>query len=175
VWLNSIDLSEHFNEPLPDPDSAMLGEVGGVVFDIRGVVQISGSLVRPGGTPHPAKIEGIRIGRKARRLHFFHAVGWQPFPIATESGATIGFYRMHFTDGRMQELPIVFGQDVLVWEGEPDSEPKNTRLVVAWREQNKRLFKSVWQNPWPESEIQSLDFVSTTTDAEPFLVAITVE
>ena len=58
-------------------------------------------------------------------------------------------------------------------------------LVVAWqgpgkhtREHKDRvqyLYKMTWKNPHPEKVVQSLDFITTKTDAAPFLVAITAE
>jgi hypothetical protein len=39
-----------------------------------------------------------------------------------------------------------------------------------------RFFKSVWENPRPDEEIVSIDYVSAKTfSIYPFLIAITVE
>ena len=38
-----------------------------------------------------------------------------------------------------------------------------------------RLFRVTWDNPSPDVEIRTLDFVSLMRVAAPFLVAITVE
>jgi hypothetical protein len=65
------------------------------------------------------------------------------------------------------------------------SEPPAPKgLVVAWSGNNEeaaaggtsiRLFKWTWENPLPEIEIRSLDFVSNLTGCAPFLIAITAE
>jgi hypothetical protein len=52
---------------------------------------------------------------------------------------------------------------------------------VAWvfqeakRDKPTRLYGTTWNNPYPETEIASLDFVSFRQTAAPFLVAVTVE
>ena len=38
-----------------------------------------------------------------------------------------------------------------------------------------RLFKTAWDNPQPDIEVESIDYVSKMTDSAPFLIAITVE
>jgi hypothetical protein len=38
-----------------------------------------------------------------------------------------------------------------------------------------QLYHAVWENPWPDAELRSLDFVSALAGPWPFLVAITVE
>ncbi|MFB3789439.1 MAG: hypothetical protein ACE15F_24030 [bacterium] len=38
-----------------------------------------------------------------------------------------------------------------------------------------RLFKTTWDNPNPDTRVDSLDFVSSMTDSAPFLVALTIE
>lgn len=56
----------------------------------------------------------------------------------------------------------------VAWEG-PHNFPKisPTRL---------RIYHASWENPHPEQEVVSFDFVSCmTTTAAPFLVAVTVE
>ena len=38
-----------------------------------------------------------------------------------------------------------------------------------------RLFKTAWENPQPELEVVSIDYISKMTDSAPILVAMTVE
>jgi hypothetical protein len=50
-------------------------------------------------------VSGIRIGLKARRLHFLHAtMGGQP-----PDGTRVGHYRIRYVSGRTEELPILYG------------------------------------------------------------------
>jgi hypothetical protein len=38
-----------------------------------------------------------------------------------------------------------------------------------------RMFKCTWQNPWPDVEVTSIDFLSNDKGVGPFLVALTAE
>ena len=40
---------------------------------------------------------------------------------------------------------------------------------------NKTLFRTSWDNPLPDVELKSIDFVSGMADPAPFLIAISVE
>jgi hypothetical protein len=64
-------------------------------------------------------------------------------------------------------------------------EPRGrTGIILAWAGSNEaiksqgekvRVFKSTWLNPLPESEIQSIDYVSSMDNPAPFVIAITAE
>jgi hypothetical protein len=55
----------------------------------------------------------------------------------------------------------------IVWTGMNDATRK--------RGVGMRLFQSHWDNPLPEVEIESIDFVSSLAHSAPFLIAITTE
>lgn len=81
---------------------------------------------------------------------------------------------LHYTDGATAELPIVFGEDT----GDFANGGVPTRGEVAWSGGDAgtvRLFLRTYDNPRPEAEIATLDFISTRADAAPFLVALTLE
>jgi hypothetical protein len=188
---NLIDLSEYFNaalvqtwhpgvtpnyinnslEELP----AGLLQLGGQVFDVRGIVQLAGSELQKVGGQFPQQITGIKINQTCRQLHFLQAAGWR-----SPDGATIGRYRLHYADGQEQVIPIVYGADVRDWNTDNDPTVKLAHSSVAWSGFNSakvvvRLFKTTWVNPLPETEIVSLDYVSTMAAAAPFLLAVTAE
>ena len=57
-------------------------------------------------------------------------------------------------------------------------------LTVAWTGQNGksrelgamiRLYKTTWENPSPDVQLASIDFISSGKTSAPFLIAITVE
>lgn len=178
-----VDLSAACTRTLADPDgtgwlgygpgrdlSALpTGRVGlaGTLFAVgpRAVV-LFGPLAPPG---LPPEVRGIRIGRRAAGLVFLHTCGWPAQP-----GETVGTYRIHYTDGSTEEAPLIYGRNIgafvapgfaagaaLGWRG---TTPGGTPLwVYAWP----------WENPYPEREIASIDFVSAGTRAAPVLLAVT--
>jgi hypothetical protein len=181
-----IDLSEYYNASLalgwhPGMDKNDLAslptgilQLGGRVFDVRGIIQLSGrNLARAGGR-YPERINGVRIRQNCRQLHFLHASGW-----TTHDGTRIGTYVVRWADGKQEEIPILYGQDVRDWNADSDGKPVE-RAKLAWSGMNEakrrlRLFMTTWENPYPETQIFSIDYISTMADAAPFLVAISAE
>jgi hypothetical protein len=95
-------------------------------------------------------------------------------------GTKIGRYVVHYTGGQQQEVSITLGVDQADWFTTETNRP----FVIAWTGENPKsrragqkihLFKSTWQNPLPEVEIQTIDFEAIRPGPCPFLVAITVE
>ena len=188
---NLIDLTEYYNAALvqtwhpgavPKYYTNTLEELppgllqlAGQVFDVRGIVQLFGSELQKAGGQFPRQITGIKINQTCRQLHFLQAAAWK-----SPDGTTIGTYRLHYADGQDQVIPIVYGADLRDWNMESDPTVKLTRSTVAWSGFNSalvmvRVFKTTWVNPLPETEIVSLDYVSTTAAAAPFLLAVTAE
>ena len=158
--------------PLPQKVQALAG----VTFDIRGIIQLSGQKLKAAGGEFPEAVKGIPVGMKCRRLHFLHSAGW-----SAADGTQVGVYRLHYADGRTQELPVIYGKQVRDWFSNPGSQPLDDGTVVAWSmnpardADNKTLFKTSWNNPLPDAELKSIDFVSSMADPAPFLIAISVE
>jgi len=157
--------------------------LGGVDFDIRGVVLLRMGTVFPdfAWLDYPVRVEGIPVGKKIRQLHVLHATVGH-----TKPATVVGSYVLHYADGSQQELEIVYGRDVRDWwlGGRGDSETEVSHGRVAWIGSNPiakqhqtqvRLFLRVYENPLPEVDVISVDFVSKETAAAPFLVALTVE
>ena len=183
-----LDLTTHYNVGLRQAESeggrdnslsslpAGLQELSGVTFDVRGIIRLAAN---DPPSSWPARVNHIQVNGKCQRLNFLHATGRE-----TAAGNVIGSYVVHYANGHVVTVPIVYGhtlRDRWVKEGEPPA-PKG--LVVAWSGSNPeaaanrrsiRLFKWTWENPLPEMEITSLDFVSALTECEPFLIAITAE
>jgi hypothetical protein len=200
---DQVDLTEHYTSllnvnfhPFFDLDEAgnHLGSLpagvvsfSGVVFDVRGVVQLRCSF--PGSEPFvrswekmPVRLEGIRIGRRFGRLFALHAVSQG----IESQGVRVGSYVLHYADGQRAELPIICGQHVRNWWASVD-EPQPTAALshgaVAWTGQGsqdgtrsalRRLYLSSYYNPRPEVPIDFVDFTSSMTRAAPFVVAITL-
>jgi hypothetical protein len=154
---------------------------GGVQFDVRGIVRLAwgGHPVSRNGPwneteGYPDRVEGMQINRKATRLHFLQAA-WGN---GAENGTKIGSYLVHFANGERKEIPIVYGQDIAHWLGDPyDSAVwTGSQPVADLGICTKHLFKQTWENPFPELEIRTIDFASAMTPTiAPFLVALTAE
>jgi hypothetical protein len=50
-------------------------KLGGVDFDVRGVIQLTGTQAEFAGAAFPEAQTGIKVGRKCKRLQFLHAPG----------------------------------------------------------------------------------------------------
>jgi WD40 repeat protein len=182
-----IDLSRYYNAALTEiwhPGGSDVAELpqgiqtfAGVEFDVRGLIQVGSE--SPDSVKYRKKISGIRIARQSQRLQFLHAA---INAADVKEDIQIGSYIVHFANGERRDIPIVVGRDVADWWNQPNEETK--KFVIAWTGTNAasraagrtiRLFKTTWENPYPEVEVKSIDFVSTHDIAAPFLVAITVE
>jgi len=154
--------------------------LGGVDYDVRGVVQLASKA--PTANRFPTNATGIKVNQKCQKLHFLHAAAFGHPP---DEGKKIGVYVLHFATSQMRmEVPIVYGADVRdwhYWSGEKDAA---STLKVVWKGENAtsgkaksyiRLFETTWTNVAPNIELESIDFVSTVSQPAPFLVAITLE
>lgn len=149
----------------------------GIPFDVRGVVQLAGRSLMDRGYPREAV--GLPVETFASQVHFLHATGWPDRP-----GRPVGTYAIQYVDGRQRFVTIVYGQDVLDWLPSRPEEREQPGAKVAWegpaapdsaQPPIRRLYLTTWQNPWPETRIQSIDFISWLSEAAPFVVAITVD
>ena len=188
---NQVDLSQFYNASLAKawhpaaagtqgydlaPLPQGLQTFADVSFDVRGVVQIAGRKLEEAGGKFPSEVKGIPFGARCKRLHFLHSTGW-----SVPEGTKIGSYRLNYSNGETRELPIIYGQQVRDWFGNSSSQPLDKNSVIAWSikpprdADNKTLFKTSWENPLPDGEIKSIDYISAGSDAAPFLIAITAE
>jgi hypothetical protein len=184
-----LDLSGHYNASVTEnwhagvPDNH-LGELpsgvqklGGVRFDVRGIVQLAGrQLTR---VSYPQKVGAIAVNQPWRRIHVLHATGY-----SAPEGTRVGSIMVHYANGHRWEIPIYYGEDVMDWWYDPRQSPPDLRAEIAWtgpnpeseqRHMGLRLYKSVWENPFPDELVTHLDYRSANADPAPFLVAITVE
>ncbi len=141
-------------------------DFAGTPFTVgKGVVRVGGD--------KPARVEGIKVGAKATKLHFLHACGNRG-NVARDTA--IGKYVVHYDDKSTESIDIVYGKDVVDWWVQPGvADP--TRGKVAWEGQNAfspiKLFSTAWVNPRPGKRIVTLDLVAT--EGAPFCVAISAE
>jgi hypothetical protein len=185
-----VDLTDHYTSSLDDNWFCHAGHdlrdvprgvqvFGGVAFDARGLIQLAASKsLEVTGVVFPEAVKGIKVNRTGRQLHFLQACFWQE-----EEGAKLGEYVIHYADGRTRTAPILYGRNILDWWVRPDG-GELTEATTVWRGSNPatrsmglttHLIKYTWENPLPEVEISTIDFVSDLVQAGPFLVALTVE
>ena len=153
--------------------------LGGTKFDIRGFIFLAGQAEAGAGRSLPARVEGIKVGRKCARLHFLQGATFE-----TTDGVQAGSYILHYADGQRRELPLIYGRDLRNWWTIRSEPLEATEARVVWTGEDPqalenhcslRLFKSTRDNPLPDAEITSIDFVSSMSQVSPFLVALTVE
>ena len=188
---NQIDLSGYYNvalkeswQPignLADIDRdlsalpAGLQTFAGVNFDVRGFVQLRG--VAPDSELYPDRVT-IPVKQAFQRLHVLHGTTW-----FERQGREIGAFVLHYANGEVTELPIVFGEHL---RGEhprrdPKSECPNGQLVWGGvsaadpADNRPRLYVTTFINPKPALEVVEMDYVSKVTRCGPLLVALTVE
>lgn len=205
---NLIDLSEYYNaatlgtwhpnqhwdEPLREYANDLsylptcIQPFGGVSFDVRGLVQVTGARMKSLGGEFPESVEGIEVGMKGDALHFLLAAGWGNGAEDPKAGAIV----VHYADGSRESIELTVGETILDWWYMDATEPTDEHAAIAWRGPNPflenikrvenveqdigaRLVKLTWPNPKPDLEIESLSLVSAMNDPSPFLVAVTVE
>jgi WD40 repeat protein len=193
VGADLLDLSAHYNAALTetwlpvgeatsgnDLSSLPRGvqRFGGVEFDVRGIIQLSGGALENLGGRFPTEVDAIPVGRPCRKIHFLHGAGW-----SARAGTHIGSYTVHYADGESRDIKIVFGQNVREWLASPAA-PMMTGGAVAWEGSNQagrtlgltvRVYQMTWLNPRPAVEVRQIRFKSTMENPAPFLIAITTE
>jgi len=152
----------------------------GVQFDVRGIVQTSSQLLTD--KRYPVQVRGMSVHQKCRHLHFLQGVC---FATPAEAGDQVASYFLHFAGNPARvEIPIVYDRDVRDWMASPDEPPAPRELNVAWSSDVAaakttggplRLFMTTWTNLVPETEIESIDFVSSMSMPAPFLIAISAD
>jgi hypothetical protein len=152
-------------------------KLGDVEFEIgEGVLQLGSSNV----TTKPNKIEGIKVGGTAKKLHFLQATGY-----STDPDTVIGKYVINYEDKTTAEIEIVYGKDVVDWWAYPD-QVAPTKGKAVWEGENEaskgfdakiKLYHMTWENPKPDKKIATIDFVAPNPEqtAAPFCVAITAD
>ena len=154
---------------------AGLHDFEGVSFDVRGIIQLSGSA--QDSRLYPEWV-GIPVGQVFQRFHVLHgATG------SERQGQEIGAFVLHYANGNVAEVPILFGEhlrgeDVRV---DPETNCSNGRLVRSpggSTEQginHPRVYQAAFANPMPTVEVERVEFTSKLTKCGPFLLALTLE
>ena len=184
---NMIDLSAFYGASLDDDwfnhSSHDLHDMpkgvqslAGTKFDLRGLIVLAGSgSLEITGLALPEAVCGIPVNQKGSRLHFLQACGF-----SAPCGTQIGEYVIHYANGQKASAAIIYGENIIDWwlcdivtNGKIawiGSHAAGRRLGMQ-----TRLVKYSWDNPFPEEQVTSIDFVSALENPAPFLVAITLD
>lgn len=150
------------------------GEFGGVLFAVRGMIQLGGA--------YPREYRGIKLGTRARALHILHGTAG-----LKDNGTEIARLILHYADGEEHALAINYGEHARDWwawkEGEDPNVGPNSEL--AWTGSNRyaktknvglRIYRSTFLNPSPDKVIESIDYVRESgTGLTPFMLGLTIE
>ncbi len=153
--------------------------LAGVVFDVRGVIQVAGLALSQEGHWFPTEVRDIQVGKLCREMHFLHGAVW----VALD-GTPIGEYLVEYSDGEVVTIPIVYGRDVRDGGAFPFDPLDVSDAEVAWPAEGLDkpesrirgvLYRKQWKNPHPEKMVKTIALRSLKTSVGPFLVALTVE
>jgi carboxypeptidase family protein len=153
--------------------------LAGVPFQIEGKIEVTGLGAARDDKFFPTRVSGIKIGRKCERLHILNGTGYND-----AEGTPIARLTLHYANGRSHALPLIYGVHTRNWyveSGERTGKPSDTNSVIAWTGSPQgsglklRLFKTAFENPYPDQEISTIDFVSLFSRATPVIVAMTLE
>jgi len=136
-------------------------------------------------TTKPNKVE-IPVKRKLAKLFILHATQFggaeEPDPSHIKDGTAIGQFMVRYSDGSGEGIDIIYGEDVRdYWNWDKSKETK--RGKIAWTgtspaakmyELDVRLYESIWTNPKPDFEVESITYSSRMDNpGAPFCVALT--
>ncbi len=163
---------------------------GGIPFDVKGVVYLTGGWIRRFRRGYPLEMDGIKIGRRCAKIHLLHTAAAISFD---DYGKTVAKLVLHYSDGSKKELKIDAGKQVINWWAplfQTGVSPSNLKTdpgtEVAWsgtngyigREEPDEsivLCRTTFENPKPSVELSSIDYVSMNTIAVPMMLGLTVE
>ena len=144
----------------------------GVPFDLIDPAANGGNgclMLRGAGFPGgPATVKNITVNAKARTLYFLHTAAY------VSGTAPVAYYVIHYADDTTAKVPLIPGRNIADWWNQslPDfafpafARPNKATSSVSF-------FVAAWDNPTPEKEIKSFDFVSADNGAVVALAAVT--
>ena len=149
----------------------------GVLFDVSGTL-----LLKSKNMPQLKEaVRNIPVRKPCRYIHLLHGVGY-----SDEDGTAIATMEIHYANGEMRQIPIVYGVHVRNWwkeKKEKVSDAFDLGSGVAWSGQGEyppadrasvRLFRSTFVNPLLNEPVDHIDFVSQNSKAIPCIVSLSV-
>jgi len=90
--------------------SAGTVKLGGVPFDVRGVIQLAGGETDRLGGRFAAAVDGIKVRRPFELLHLLHSASGKE-----NDGVPVASLVLHYADGGQATVPIRYGETVRDW------------------------------------------------------------
>ena len=133
-----------------------------------GSMGLNNALVLPDGTridgnaSKPMHIEGIPVRKRVGRLVVLHLAGFSHSK-KRYAKAKIAEYVVNYRGGAKERIPVRAQVEVTNWWNDVRQDLPNAK--VAWKGSNPRTDKIAvymieWANPFPEREVESIDFRS---------------
>jgi hypothetical protein len=160
---------------------------GGVPFDVEGIIQLNGPSVQLGTKLWPLEVKDIAIGHPFKKLHLLQGA----FNIVAPGGNyKFAQLILHYADGSQESLDLAGGThalrcvDALVPQ-ELDMVPA-PQTELAWTGTNPylkknnpsaslHLYRTTFDNPKPDQQVTTVDYLSTMFNPGPFLAGLTIE
>jgi len=134
------------------------------------------------GKHYPAAMRAIAVGRRASALLFLHTCAiparrnrelYDPEGV---NPSAVGRYVVRYADGEEREIPLLYQATIADF----DSQLGFVQAQELWRGRTHSgalatLGVLRWENPRPQVEIESLDFISAEAQVRPALLAVTLE
>ena len=143
----------------------------GVPFRIIDPAQNGGKsciVLRGHGRDYFPESAKVRVGRRGAVIVFLHTLAWG-------DKGPVAHYLVHYADGKTEDVPIRAGKEILGWWGA--SETDEVKIAVQSQNLSSRLVclhAWAWQNPRPETAIESIELRSTNSGGVPIIVAATL-
>jgi hypothetical protein len=164
-------------------------ELAGVPFYViphdqnngMGAISLSNVQVLPDGSEvgrrgdKPTEIKSIVIRHRVGRLAFLHMAGFS-HKLSRYRKPRIAEYVVNYRNGGRDVIPVRESREVVNWWTDWAQDLPNAKL--AWKGANLRtdkvaVFMVEWVNPFPEREVESVDFRSCANPAwGPTLIAV---
>lgn len=155
--------------------------LGGVPFEVNGLVRLSGRSAKNDGKPYREEIKDIPVGSKFARLHVLHIVSY-----STSQEAPYARITLRYGDGTSSSFPLIYGKhgrdwhrpryeypstladsnSKVVWRGEYDSTPVNGKTL--------RIFKSTFTNPKPDLDVATIDLASEMSSPNATILGMSI-
>jgi hypothetical protein len=151
----------------------------GIPFQMDGKIELNGMGPTRDNNFMPTRVGEIPVNRHVLRLHWIGGAGYKD-----PDDTPIAEIRLNYKNGEIRHLFITYGRHVRNWHVEVDekrTDLSDPKAHVIWEGINGstgrpvRLFKNTFDNPLPEQEIQSLQFLSMFGKAFFALCAVTLE